>query len=657
MIISLIIRHYKIYKGINYIPLSDGTKFSSILGENGAGKSSILESLDCFFNKKPFTDWSINYEAKSEGTSGDNSPYILPVFLIPKDKLRNTLKADSEQYKKAEELSNFLWNTTEKAKGTSLEEFYAHRKPIIENFNSDDYFLILVGKKYKNNGCFFGSYHKKLSFINEETHKEYEETELQSYFNGFYEYIISHYSYLYIPVETDVQTYTKLETQDMQKLMDKNVQLEIEKAITQKTINQINGHLDKFVKDIESVLETYRYKGTFKNNLTMPDLVSKIIESYFSIKELNKKIPGSTKTISVKELSSGEKRKALIDLAYSFLKKNSDRDSNLIIAIDEPESSLHVSSCYEQFEKLIEIAKENHQVLITTHWYGFLPIVTKGTATSINKSSDNKITTNFFSLSNFREFIKQEKARHKKEKNKEPLSIDYRIKSYNDLIQSIITSIIQEEPYNWIICEGSSEKIYFEYYFKQEIQDKKLRILPVGGYKEVMKIYNYLLGPFNDSDYDKKGKIICLIDTDANRVDVETVITNKNLHFKRLVFNKKDDTILYKVNSDLTTETTIEDSLDSSTYIETLEHFSNEHIELKPLIISDNILTTSIYSKNALDLKDSEKEIIKEFFNKNQGQTKLDFAKKYLEIIEINEIIQETKPLSWIEEIKEIINN
>ena len=123
----------------------------------------------------------------------------------------------------------------------------------------------------------------------------------------------------------------------------------------------------------------------------MPDLVSKIIESYFSIKELNKKIPGSTKTISVKELSSGEKRKALIDLAYSFLKKNSDRNSNLIIAIDEPESSLHVSSCYQQFEKLIEIAKENHQVLITTHWYGFLPIVTEGTATSINKSLDNKI--------------------------------------------------------------------------------------------------------------------------------------------------------------------------------------------------------------------------------------------------------------------------
>ncbi|GAA4271931.1 AAA family ATPase [Aquimarina gracilis] len=653
MIISLIIRHYKVYKGINYLPLSDGTKFSSILGENGAGKSSILESFDCFFNKKPFSDWSINYEAKSEGISGDNSPYILPVFLIPKDKLRNSLKADIEQYKKAEVLSNFLWNTTEKAKGSSLEAFYEHRKNIKEKFDQNEYFLLLVGRKYKSSGCFFGSYHKKLSFINNEHHKEYAETELQDYFDGFYEYIISHYSYLYIPVETDVQTYTKLETQDMQKLMDKNVQSEIKKAITQKTISQINGHLDKFVKDIESVLETYTYKGKFKNNLTMPDLVSKIIESYFSIKELNKKIPGSTKTISVNELSSGEKRKALIGLAYSFLKKNSDRGSNLIIAIDEPESSLHISNCFEQFEKLIEIAKENHQILITTHWYGFLPIVTEGTATSINKGSDNKISTDFFSLSNFREFIKQEKERHKKAKIRGPLSIDYRIKSYNDLIQSIIISIIQEEPYNWIICEGSSEKMYFEYYFKKEIKEKKLRILPVGGYEEVLKIYNYLLGPFKDSDYEKKGKIICLIDTDANRVDAETVVNNKNLYFKRLVFNKKDNTILYKINSDLTTETTIEDSLDSANYVETLKYLSDNNEELKPLIKSENIRETSTYSKDALDLKDSEKDILKDFFNKDFGKNKLVFAEKYLEI---TDKVGVNKTLGWIEEIKEIIN-
>jgi len=655
MIVSVIIRHYKIYKGINYVPISDGTNFSSILGENGAGKSSVLESLDCFFNKKPYTDWSINHEAKSEGITKENSAYIIPIFLIKKDRLRKSLKNDLEQFNKAEKLSNYLWETNEKAKGTFYDDFYEHREKLKEEYNIEDYLLILVGKRYKENGCFFGSYHNKLVFINDETFKEYEEAELQKYFEGFYEYIISHYSYLYIPVETDVQTYTKLETLEMQKLMDKNIQTEIEKAITTRTINQINGHLDKFVEDIESVLETYKYKGRFKNSLTMPDLVSKIIESYFSIKELNKKIPNSNKTIAVNELSSGEKRKALIDLAYSFLIKNNDRESNLILAIDEPESSLHISNCFEQFEKLIKIAKENHQILITTHWYGFLPIVTNGTATSINKNIENKITTDFFSLSNFREFIKQEKEKHKKQKIKGVLPIDYRIKSYNDLVQSIIISLIQDEPYNWIICEGSSEKTYFESFFKDEIQKRKLRILPVGGYDEVIKIYNYLLGPFKDSDYDKKGKIICLIDTDANRVDIKPDNNHKNLLFKRLVFNKSDNKILYNVDSDLTIETTIEDSLDSKTFIKTLLFFQEEHTELEALLDEKNINKDSKYSKNALDLRDSEKEILKAFFNKEKGSYKLIFAKKYLELF--NENTENPLKTTWVEEIKQIINN
>lgn len=654
MIVAVIVRHYKIYKGLNYIPLSDGTNFSSILGENGTGKSTILESLDCFFNKKPFTDWSINFEAKAEGSSGDNSPHIIPILLISKDKLRNSNKTDQELFKKAIKLSDYLWNTSDNRNIETIKEFYTQRDALKSKFDSNRYLLILVGRKYKANECFFGSFHNSLTFINENPHIKYDDSELEAYFSGFYDYIISHYSYLYIPVETDVQTYTKLETQDMQRLMDKNIQNEIEKAITQKTITTINSHLNRFVEDIETVLKTYKYKGKFKNSLTMPDLVSRIIESYFSTKELNKIIPSSTKTIAVNELSSGEKRKALIDLAYYFLIKNSDRSTNLIIAIDEPESSLHISSCYEQFEKLIEIAKENHQVLITTHWYGFLPIITKGSALSISRAKDNKIITDFFSLSNFREYIKQAREKNKKEKIKGPLSIDYRIKSYNDLIQSIFLSIVQEPPYNWIVCEGSSEKIYFESFFKKEISERKLRILPMGGFDEVIKIYNYLLGPFKDADYDKKGKIVCLIDTDEKRTGVETFIKDKHLHFKRLVFNKNDNSILADVNSDLTTVTTIEDSLSSKIYIETLKLFSTDNEELIPLLEDKNVNKESIFSKNALDLKDSEKEVLKAFFNKNAGSNKLHFAMKYLEVAHNN---IETPPLGWVTLIKDIINS
>jgi AAA15 family ATPase/GTPase len=101
MIVSVFLRHFKIYKGINYLPISEGVGFSSIIGENGCGKSSILEALDFCFNKKGASDWPINNEAKSDGISGDNFPFIVPVFLIHKDKLRRENKHNLEQFNKA----------------------------------------------------------------------------------------------------------------------------------------------------------------------------------------------------------------------------------------------------------------------------------------------------------------------------------------------------------------------------------------------------------------------------------------------------------------------------------------------------------------------------------------------------------------------------
>ena len=57
-------------------------------------------------------------------------------------------------------------------------------------------------------------------------------------------------------------------------------------------------------------------------------------------------------------------RDFLQDTFYSFLLNNNDRDSNIILAIDEPEASLHISKCYSQFEKLIGLSKFNHQILV-----------------------------------------------------------------------------------------------------------------------------------------------------------------------------------------------------------------------------------------------------------------------------------------------------
>lgn len=650
MITSLFLRHFKIYKGITFVPISEGCGFSSLIGENGVGKSSVLEALDFAINKKNNIDWPINNEAKTEGgLSGSNIPFIAPIFLIKKDFLKKSKKDDLENYEKALKLSDFLWKTKVKTKSSSLDEFYKHRDELKQNFSEKDYLLILVGKKYNEGGVFFGSYHNYIDFVLENPSIKPSEDEIQKYFKGFYEYIISHYSYIYIPVETDVHTYTKLETQDMQKLMDKNIQSEIENAIRPGTLKQINKDLDGFVKEIEGVLEIYEYKGHFKNSLTMPDLVSKIIEAYFSIKVLNKKTDG--KRIPVGELSSGEKRKALIDVAYSFLLKNSDRESNIILAIDEPEASLHMSACYSQFEKLINLGKYNHQIIISTHWYGYLPIVTNGSATSIKKNSKNDITIDYFNLYNYRETITQSRKHIKG-----ILPIDYNIKSYNDLVQSIVFSIIQDVPYNWIICEGLSEKIYFEEIFKEEIDSKFLRILPLGSFKEVRKVYNYLLSPIKDPDYIIKGKVICLIDTDNERVEVEYQ-KGKNLFFERLLNTEKNGSILVEVDSNLTSPPTeIEDCLHPVIFFQTLMEFSEENTKLKSILINTAFNEMARNSYEFMDLRESERKTIKAFFDDNEGYNKIRFAKKYVEFLKVP-FFKELKHLKWISEIKKRINS
>jgi hypothetical protein len=366
---------------------------------------------------------------------------------------------------------------------------------------------------------------------------------------------------------------------------------------------------------------------------------------------LNKKTENDSKRIPVSELSSGEKRKALIDVAYSFLLKNKDRKSNIILAIDEPEASLHISACYSQFEKLINISRLNHQIIVSTHWYGYLPIVTHGSATSIKKAEGNEITIEYFNLYNYREKLTQARRTIKG-----ALPVDYSIKSYNDLIQSIVFSLIQEKPYNWIICEGLSEKIYFEEIFKKEIEENHLRVLPMGSYKEVKKVYNYLLSPIKDPDYKIKGKVICIIDTDIERVDVECE-TVKNLYFYRLLNSEKDGSTLVEVSSNLTSpQTEIEDCLNPHFFHETLLGFSEEYEEI------ERILSNSVFNEGArnsaefLDLRESERKSIKSFFDGNEGYNKIRFAKKYVDAMKKGSS-KYTKPLNWTDEIKKRIKN
>lgn len=637
MLVALFVRHFKIYRNINYIPISGGQRFSSYIGANGSGKSSVLEALDRFFNLRDTKEWNINRRAKNEGSiSGDKFPFIAPIFLLRKDKI----KADDPIRPDMETISKFLWEIDPKSYGEEARKFADHRSILRDKFSSDDHFLILVGKKYNDNkSIYFGSFHNALrSKMFPKIHGEAEqEQKLQATLKPIMERILDLYSYFHIPVETDPAAYTKLETVDMQKLMDEDIQQEISKAITDPTVRQINKELDSFVAGIQDNLIDYKYKGTFKDRLTMTDLVSKILEAYFSIKILHRTI--NKMDIPVGDLSSGEKRKSLVDLAYSFLKRKGKRSQEIIVAIDEPDASLHISACFDQFERLHEIAALGNQIVITTHWYGFLPVISEGVANSIEIDTDGAATVKTFDLYNYHEQIT-----HAQQRSREQLPKDIHLKSQNDLVQSIVASMIRPDPYNWLICEGLSEKIYFDHYLHDLVSSKRLRILPLGGFKAVKRAYEYLVRPLQDPVYDIQSKAICLIDTDAQRIDVNVATGVPCLEFLRLLNTEKGTTLVKVDAHESSPPTEIEDCLTPALFIQALESFEKDYPKLTP-ILKEMRIPSSPRNIVDLDLKDSQKRALKEFFDLDDNKVR--FARVYISLD------PETKaPPEWIQELR-----
>jgi predicted ATPase len=654
MIIGMLLRNYKIYYGVKYIPF--GYKYSTtiFIGDNGIGKSSILEALDTYFNLK---EWNINNESKTRGRTDSNKPFVTVFFLLPINKILN----DKDNYEILKIMNDFFWNLNFNDYKSSKEaqKLIKDIENLKESYSKDEYFIFAGGISYENGDeIYLTSFHKKfIDYLKQKLSGEIDENKvdeiLKKFFKNFNQYIRKHFSYIYVPVEINLEQFTKLENQDMQRLMGKDIKKEIEKAITKNSLKIINNNLNKFLDDISNNLQMYFYKSkSGRKNISMNELVDKVIELFFSIRTLHKKNE-KYPPIPIENLSSGEKKQAIIEVIESFIKKQNNFEKEIIIAIDEPESSLNISKKFNQFEKLLKLSKENIQILITTHWYGFLPIITKGNLYYLSETieqSKKEVEFLYFDLFNYRE-----KLRNIYDRNIIAQMIE--LKSINDLVQSIIASLKTEEPYNWLICEGSSEKIYFEYFFNDLIKDLNLRILPVGGYKEVKKIYEYLLLPLKDKDLNNnlKGKIFCLVDTDEQldryKSNEENKVT-KILQFRRLWNNRNlKKTNLIKMQDDkVSPPTEIEDCLEPNIFYETLKNFN----DCKLLdVLEENLDKEAEVSYFAFDLRESERISLKKWFDKNNGYRKIEFAKRYVEIASQKGNVN----LSWIKEIKDFFKN
>ena len=647
MIIGVILRYYKTYQGRNYIPLTDNDQFCGLVGNNGIGKSSILEALDACFNDKP---WNFNTVTKKSGLKSTN-PEVVPVFLLKK------VDIPDEYQELARSLDNTVRNlSTDNLTPKPQIDFYNHLQSIFNNTNNDldSYYFLPIGLHYKGGVSLSFFNNRKLVeyFYNEKLHKEDVvlppnippkkklEEELEN-FTDLWSFIKDKFDYIYIPREIDPESFTKIETKEIQVLMGESLENILSQRVTKKQITDINKSLNDFLDEISQELDGYSYRTITdrQQNLRRSDVNNLIIQAFFSIRKLHKE--KNANWLDINSLSSGEKQKAIINIAYKLLINHRASGDNLIIGIDEPESSLHISACYDQFSTLYEMSRECMQVIFSTHWYGFLPTVESGSATFINRSEDAHHFDQV-NLANYREQVK-----HMSSSSKTVMPFDVRLKSLNDFVQSVISSTTSDEPYNWLICEGSSEKVYLSEYFKDLVVNHKLRIVPVGGAGEIKRIYKYLFASYDDFKREMVGKIYLLSDTDSQLVQYE-VKNKNNLLCNRIVSGSNYVTDLVNINSShVSPSTTIEDVLNGKAFVETLVTFRDDYPEHLGFLDSHSMDDVKeVCSRSALDLKASENIKLLNFFK--QGGVKYEFSKRYINIIDDSYEVPD-----WITEIRQ----
>lgn len=639
MVIGTILRNFKTYSGINYVPISHGENFCGLVGNNGIGKSSVLEALDSFFNGK---NWNFNIITKKSGFT-TTRPHIVPIFLIRKESIKE------ENLKIAKIISDYSWEIEEadviSQNREQFKNFTIQREILIRDFTIEEYFLLPIGVTYdhKPSLSFFNT--KKLGDILledfDKTSQQLNDEQLE-FLQPLLTELKEQFEYIYIPKDIDPDNFTQLETKEIQSLMGETLNEIVEKCVPQTKIQEINQSLNKFIDSVSDILEEYAFRtsGERQVNLRKYDVYKLIVEAYFKIRKLHKK--EGTHWLEMSALSSGEKQKAIIELAYHFLKSYRSETKNIILGIDEPESSLHMSACYDQFNKLYEVSSLCKQLIFTTHWYGFIPTVENGCVSVISKRDKDHLF-DLISISSYRESVKQT---IKSSKGKLPY--DIRLKSINDFTQSVVTSILSDEPYNWLICEGSSEKIYFEAYFADIKIEKKLRIIPVGGAGEIKRIYNNLQVAYDDFKSDIQGKVILVSDTDAELVNYSTRDELKNLMCYRIVnVTSSRKTDLVKISSNpVSPKTEIEDSLNGKLFYETLLTFQEDYPEIEN-VLKDVEKPTEEAVYFALDLSPSKLKLLDNFFD--SANNKFEFAQRYVSKLDDNYEIPD-----WIEKIRKL---
>ena len=249
MIFGVFLRHYKCYRNLHYIPFTtnyNSANLNLIIGKNGSGKTSILEILDVYFNKSKF---QLSHDEKRLDA------YISPILCVEKgfiDKIHSNFSGSKKELEEMLNIiSDFLWDLKAPSNSKPQMLYQNSRDAINPKFTRENNYLLVDGIDYEAT-IKLGPF-EELQNVLEET---YEAKKISSLSSA----IKNSYNYIFIPVETNLNDYLRLENNSLQYLIGQDVKKKIDDIfdtkvtfgdVEKKIINIINENLKDFVTKVE----------------------------------------------------------------------------------------------------------------------------------------------------------------------------------------------------------------------------------------------------------------------------------------------------------------------------------------------------------------------------------------------------------------------
>ncbi len=251
-------KNFKCYQGTQFIPGNSwtGEKFVSYLGDNGVGKSAVLEAIETFFSTKNLR-WFRNKESKK----GPSECFVAPVFLVKESNIK--------KFKEKIPRISFEMDTEEVPKG---------------------YIAICVAKREDGLFTFYDG------------KKELSDEKNQEIAKSVYQEIIGLYQYIYIDAEVDINKEVKISSEIYEIIAGSSISSEVEKKFREqnensKFIEELNKILEKLIddrlaKNLKLIDGNYSYSGVGRG--TTSKLTSKILartstEAFLSSRRLKLK--------------------------------------------------------------------------------------------------------------------------------------------------------------------------------------------------------------------------------------------------------------------------------------------------------------------------------------------------------------------------------